>query len=90
MVEDFTGLPIANASLLDEGTAAGEAMLMCYSAANRKKNIFFVDEKTHPQTVACLQTRAEGFGIQVVIGDYSKLKFSEYKDSLMGVLIQVN
>ncbi|KAJ3399019.1 hypothetical protein HDV05_002122, partial [Chytridiales sp. JEL 0842] len=52
MVQDMTGLPIANASLLDEATAASEAMLMCFSAANRKKTVFFVDERTYPQTLA--------------------------------------
>ncbi|KAJ3127953.1 glycine decarboxylase subunit P [Nowakowskiella sp. JEL0407] len=88
MVQDFTGLPIANASLLDEGTAAGEAMLMCFSAANRKKNVFFVDENCHPQTISCLITRAEGFGIKVVVGDYEKFDFGEYKNQVMGVLFQ--
>ncbi|KAI9350486.1 glycine cleavage system P-protein-domain-containing protein [Zopfochytrium polystomum] len=88
MVSDLTGLPIANASLLDEGTAAGEAMLMCYSAFNRKKNIFFVDERTFPQTFEVLKTRAEGFGIQVVVGDYQTFDWTQYKDKVMGVLIQ--
>ncbi|ORY43386.1 glycine dehydrogenase [Rhizoclosmatium globosum] len=88
MIQDFTGLDIANASLLDEGTAAGEAMLMCYSAFNRKRNIFFVDERTFPQTIAVLKTRAEGFGIEVIVGDYEKFNAAEYKDSLMGVLLQ--
>ncbi|KAI9197243.1 glycine cleavage system P-protein-domain-containing protein [Polychytrium aggregatum] len=88
MVQDMTGLPIANASLLDEGTAAAEAMLMCFGQANHKKNIFFVDRACHPQTISCVKTRAEGFGIQVVVGDYETLNFDEYKGNLMGVLIQ--
>lgn len=90
MVQDMTGLPIANASLLDEGTAAAEAMLLSYSVGNRKRNVFFVDKQCHPQTIACVQTRAEGFGIQVVVDDYNLLEFGKYKDQLMGVLIQVS
>ena len=85
----MTGLPIANASLLDEGTAAGEAMLMCYSAFNRKKNLFFVDKRTFPQTIAVLRTRAKGFGIDVVVGDYETFDLTANKSNLMGVLLQV-
>ncbi|KAI9341641.1 glycine cleavage system P-protein-domain-containing protein [Obelidium mucronatum] len=88
MIQDFTGLDIANASLLDEGTAAGEAMLMCYTAFNRKRNLFFVDERTFPQTIAVLKTRAEGFGIEVVVGDYETFDVTSHGESLMGVLIQ--
>ncbi|KAJ3351802.1 hypothetical protein HDU83_008704 [Entophlyctis luteolus] len=88
MVQDLAGLDIANASLLDEATAAAEAMLMCFSAFSRKKKVFFVDERTFPQTIALLQTRAEGFGIEIIIGNYEKLDFAAYKDKLMGVLIQ--
>lgn len=85
---DLTGLPIANASLLDEGTAAAEAMLMCWQAARRKKNLFIVDENCHPQTIACLKTRAESFNITVVVADALHYNFSEHKD-LCGVLLQV-
>ncbi|KAJ1547225.1 hypothetical protein HK405_006420, partial [Cladochytrium tenue] len=88
MVADLTGLPIANASLLDEGTAAGEAMLICFSAHNRKRNVFFADERIFPQTLGVLKTRAEGFGIEVVVGDYEKFDFDAYKGKLMGVMIQ--
>ncbi|KNC97467.1 glycine dehydrogenase [Spizellomyces punctatus DAOM BR117] len=88
MVCDFTGLPVANASLLDEGTAAGEAMMMCFAAGKRRKTIFFVDQACHPQTIACVKTRAEGFGIQVVVGDYEKYDFAANKGKVMGVLIQ--
>ncbi|KAI9101980.1 glycine cleavage system P-protein-domain-containing protein [Phlyctochytrium arcticum] len=88
MVSDFTGLPVANASLLDEGTAAAEAMIMCFAAGRRKKNIFFVDQACHPQTIACVKTRAEGFGIQVVVGDYEKYDFAANKGNVMGVQIQ--
>lgn len=89
MVTDLTGLPIANASLLDEGTAAAEAMLMAWQAGRRKKNLFIVDENCHPQTIACLKTRAESFNIEVVIADTFHYKFDEHKKSLAGVLLQV-
>ncbi|KAF9321247.1 hypothetical protein BG003_002757 [Podila horticola] len=79
---------IANASLLDEGTAAAEAMLMCWSATNRKKSTFFVDENCHPQTIACVQTRAEAFNIKVVVGDHRSFDFESIKGEMAGVLIQ--
>jgi glycine dehydrogenase len=60
MVADMTGMSIANASLLDEGTAGAEAMLMCFSASKRLRKTFFVDKDVHPQTIACMKTRAEG------------------------------
>ncbi|KAJ3223847.1 glycine decarboxylase subunit P [Clydaea vesicula] len=87
MICDLTGLPIANASLLDEGTAAGEAMLLCYNT-NPKKNVFFVDAECHPQTISCVQTRAQGFGIDVVVANHKDFDFSKYEDKVMGVLIQ--
>ncbi|TPX36319.1 glycine dehydrogenase (aminomethyl-transferring) [Synchytrium microbalum] len=88
MVADMTGLPIANASLLDEGTAAAEAMLMSFTQSHRKKHIFFVDANCHPQTIACVQTRAEPFGIEVVVGSFTDFDVSKYADTLMGVLVQ--
>jgi glycine cleavage system pyridoxal-binding protein P len=90
MITDLTGLPIANASLLDEGTAAAEAMLMAWQAGRRKKNLFVVDENCHPQTIACLKTRAESFNIEVVIADTFHYSFAEHKKNLCGVLLQVN
>lgn len=89
MVTDLTGLPVANASLLDEGTAAAEVMLMSFAAHNRKRLVYFIDSQVFPQTIACVKTRAECFGIQVVVGDYATFKFDKYKDQLMGVLVQV-
>ncbi len=89
MVQDMTGLPIANASLLDEGTAAAEAMLLSYSVGNRKKNVFFVDSMCHFQTIECVKTRAEGFGITVLVGSFGSFDMTKYKDQLMGVLVQV-
>ncbi|GAA5802164.1 glycine dehydrogenase [Helicostylum pulchrum] len=88
MISDMTGLPIANASLLDEGTAAAEAMLMAWQAARRKKNLFVVDENCHPQTIACLKTRAESFNIEVVVADTFNYSFAEHKKNLCGVLLQ--
>jgi glycine dehydrogenase len=68
MVADLTGLPLANASLLDEGTAAAEAMHMCM-AVDEKRNTFWADAATHPQTLACLATRCEPLGVKLEIGD---------------------
>jgi glycine dehydrogenase len=69
MVCDLTGLEIANASLLDEATAAAEAMALAHRAGKSKSDIFFVDADTHPQTIAVLRTRAEPVGIELVVGD---------------------
>jgi glycine dehydrogenase len=69
MVIDLTGLEIANASLLDEATAAAEAMAMAKRVAKSTANVFFIDADTHPQTIGVLQTRAKGFGIEIEIGD---------------------
>ncbi len=68
MVSDLTGLEIANASLLDEATAAAEAMTMAKRIAKSKAKCFFVDENCHPQTIAVVKTRAEPIGIEVQIG----------------------
>ena len=86
MVADLTGLEFANASLLDEGTAAAEAMTMCkrgHKAA--PANVFFVSEKCHPQTIAVVQTRAEPLGYEVVVGDHASYNFSR---PTFGVLVQ--
>ncbi len=69
MVIDLTGLEIANGSLLDEATASAEAMAMARRVAKSSGNMFFVDGDTHPQTIGVLQTRAKGFGFELVIGD---------------------
>jgi glycine dehydrogenase len=86
---DLTAMEIANASLLDEGTAAAEAMAMF--AGQRKKdkknaNTFFVDENTFPQTVDVLKTRATPFGIDLEIGNYAELDLT--REDLYGVLVQ--
>ena len=69
MVADLTGLELANASLLDEATAAAEAMAMAHRVGRSRAEAFFVDADCHPQTLAVLRTRAAGFGLEIVIGD---------------------
>jgi glycine dehydrogenase len=69
MVIDLTGLEIANASLLDEATAAAEAMAMAKRVSKSTANVFFVDADTHPQTIGVLKTRAKGFGFEIEIGN---------------------
>ena len=68
MVADLTGLPVANASLLDEATAAAEAMTMAERSARSKARGFFVDQNCHPQTIAVIKTRAQPLGIEVLVG----------------------
>ncbi|KAK9491276.1 glycine cleavage system P-protein-domain-containing protein [Lipomyces doorenjongii] len=66
LVTDLTGMSIANASLLDEGSAAAEAMLLSFHSTRGKKKTFYVDASVHPQTLACIQSRALVFGIKIV------------------------
>ncbi|MDH4567371.1 aminomethyl-transferring glycine dehydrogenase, partial [Pseudomonas sp. BN414] len=74
LVSDLSGLPVANASLLDEGTAAAEAMTFCKRLAkNKASHAFFASQHCHPQTLDVLRTRAEPLGIEVVIGDEREL-----------------
>ncbi|VXB53742.1 glycine decarboxylase, PLP-dependent, subunit (protein P) of glycine cleavage complex [Luteimonas sp. 9C] len=68
MVTDLTGMDIANASLLDEATAAAEAMTLAKRSAKSKSNVFFVADDVHPQTLDVLRTRADGLGIELLIG----------------------
>src|SRR5687768_8860354 len=69
MVVDLTGLELANASLLDEATAAAEAMSLARRVGKNAANAFFVDADCHPQTLAVLRTRARGLGLEIVVGD---------------------
>jgi len=86
MIIDLTGMQIANASLLDEATAAAEAMFMMYSVNHEKKgNQFFVSEEVFPQTIDVLKTRAVPHGIEIIIGDHRTFKFT---DKIFGALIQ--
>ena len=106
MITDLTGMSIANASLLDEGTAAAEAMMMSFASAKdnvsasflrshassdfqmthqtlslkkQKRNTFLVDSACHPQTIACVQSRAHPFGIKVVVVENLKFDFASHK-----------
>jgi len=86
MIADLTGLPLANSSLLDEGTGAAEAMLMFYnSTRNPNKKTFLVSDKCHPQTIDVLKTRSEPLGIHLKITNHSLFKFDE---SVFGALVQ--
>ncbi len=69
LVCDLTGMEITNASMLDEGTAAAEAMTLARRSTKHAGNVFFVDAECHPQTIAVVATRAEPLGIEVVVGD---------------------
>ena len=89
MVSDLTGFPVANASLLDEGTAAAEAMIMLYNAGNKNASgnahKFFVDESTLPHTIEVLKTRSKPLNIELVLGDF---KTMELNHDFFGALLQ--
>jgi len=84
MITDLTALDIANASLLDEGTAAAEAMTLCRATIGGRST-FFVANNCHPQTIEIVQTRAKPLGIKIVVGDFSSFKFD---DTVFGALVQ--
>ncbi len=85
MVMELTGMEIANASLLDEGTAAAEAMSLSYGASKSKANAYFVDAGCHPQTLEVVKTRSLPLGIEVVVGDWKTFDFST---PVFGALLQ--
>ncbi|KAK9131136.1 hypothetical protein Sjap_011623 [Stephania japonica] len=86
VITDLTGLPMSNASLLDEGTAAAEAMAMCNNIQKGKKKTFIIASNCHPQTIDICKTRASGFDLKVVTAD---LKDFDYKSGdVCGVLVQ--
>ncbi|WP_089139401.1 aminomethyl-transferring glycine dehydrogenase [Vibrio rumoiensis] len=84
MVIDLTGMDIANASLLDEATAAGEALTLCKRAGKSKSNVFFVADDVHPQTIEVVKTRAEFIGFEVMIGNVDSLP----QQDVFGALLQ--
>jgi glycine dehydrogenase len=86
MVADLTGLPLANASLLDEATAAAEAMTLCRAVAKPGRAGFFVAEDCHPQTIAVVRTRAESLGVVVHVGPVASVDFAGL--GLFGALVQ--
>lgn len=85
MVADLTGLAIANASLLDEGTAAAEAMHLCVNSRGKEGRMkFFISKECHPQTIAVVQTRALPIGVEAVVGDHSAVAdWSEFTGALV-------
>ncbi|MDV2999883.1 MAG: Glycine dehydrogenase (decarboxylating) [Chroococcopsis gigantea SAG 12.99] len=85
LIIGLTGLEIANASLLDEGTAAAEAMAMSYGLCKTKKDAFFVSANCHPQTIEVIKTRAYPLGIELIIGDHRSFDFST---PVFGALLQ--
>jgi glycine dehydrogenase len=84
MTSDLTGLPIANASLLDEATAAAEAMHLCQNV-KPDRNVFFISDLCHPQTIDVTRTRARALGIEIVTGDHRTFQFH---DQVFGALVQ--
>ena len=83
MICDLTGMEIANASLLDEPTAAAEAMMLAKRLSKSKANLFIVDEQCLPQTINVLETRAKPLGIEIKIGDPQKMQDEEYFAALV-------
>ncbi|ELA9070019.1 aminomethyl-transferring glycine dehydrogenase [Vibrio parahaemolyticus] len=84
MVIDLTGMEIANASLLDEATAAAEAMTLCKRAGKSKSNVFFVADGVHPQTIEVVKTRAKFIGFEVLVGSLESLP----EQDVFGALVQ--
>lgn len=90
LVSDLTGMELANASLLDEGTAAAEAMSMLLGqrkgAKRKEANVFFVSDRCHPQTIDVLKTRAEPIGVEIVVGNHEELEVADPK--IFAMLLQ--
>jgi glycine dehydrogenase len=84
LTSDLTGLPIANASLLDEATAAAEAMHLCQNV-QPDRNVFFVSERCHPQTIELTRTRARPLGIEIIVGNHESFAFNA---QVFGALVQ--
>jgi glycine dehydrogenase len=89
MVTSLTAMDVANASLLDEATAAAEAMVMAFTSSGQKRRTFLVNTGVLPQTLAVLRTRAKGFGINVVVADaQTALEDESSRADACGVLVQ--
>ena len=89
LITELVGLPIANASLLDEGTAAAEAMILAYNNT-KDKNTFIVDKYIYPQTYEVLQTRARPLGIKIVTMDiFSSISIEDFVDDAFGMIMQM-
>ncbi len=89
MVSDLCALPLANASLLDEATAAAEALTLCHRVLSGKRPGFFVSELCHPQTIAVVRTRALALGIEVLVGDHGRFDFASADGKrIAGALVQ--
>jgi glycine dehydrogenase len=85
LIRDLTALDVANASLLDEGTAAAEAMRLSYNACRQDTKRFLVSAACHPQTIAVVRTRAESMGLEMVVGNHAEFDFDE---PVFGALVQ--
>ncbi|MHC5594915.1 MAG: aminomethyl-transferring glycine dehydrogenase [Nostoc sp.] len=85
LIIDLTGLEIANASLLDEATAAAEAMSLSYGVSKNQANTYFVSRDCHPQTIDVLQTRAQPLGIKIIVGDHQTFDFDQ---AIFGAVLQ--
>ncbi|MEH1794442.1 MULTISPECIES: aminomethyl-transferring glycine dehydrogenase [unclassified Nostoc] len=85
LIIDLTGLEIANASLLDEATAAAEAMSLSYGVSKNQANAYFVSHDCHPQTIDVLQTRAKPLGINIIVGDHQTFDFDR---AIFGAVLQ--
>src|SRR5690606_33359842 len=84
MVLDLTAMDLANASLLDEATAAAEAMALARRVNRKQSNVFFVDAECFPQTIDVIRTRARCFGYELVIGDIAELS----RHDVFGAILQ--
>ena len=91
LITDLTALPLANASLLDEATAAAEAMNMCVEAGERKRLVFWVTDDAHPQTIAVMRTRAEPLSVELAVGAIDAIEAAlagPEADRIAGVCVQ--
>jgi glycine dehydrogenase len=88
LVTDLTAMDIANASLLDEGTAAAEAMTLCYGQCKTKATAFWISDRCHPQTLDVVRSRALPLGITVIVGDHQQFDVTALPQPIFGALVQ--